>query len=94
MERHIDDRALEAVLAALVEQGSLDQPGSLIVQQRMPAARRDNLRQQHRRQLPVVVFFIGAIKGQFNTAGLEIIPELTGMVLYTNQTLLCMQNDC
>jgi len=96
VEGHVDDPALVTVLAAPVEQGCLDQPRPLIVQQRMPAARRDDLRQQHGRQLPIIVFFIGAIKGRFNSAGFEIIPELTGMVsyIYTNQTLLCMQNDC
>ena len=44
-----------------VKQGSLDEPGGLVVKQAVPPSRRDELGQYHGGELPIVMALVGLV---------------------------------
>ena len=61
MKRDINDHPLQAEGTAVVKQGSLDQPGGLVVQQTMPPTSGDEFREDNCSQLAVVVLAISLV---------------------------------
>ena len=62
MEGDIDDNTLESQIAAVVEQSSFDQPGCLVVQQRLPPVSRYKLGQNYCGLLSVIMLLIRFIQ--------------------------------